>query len=185
MEERPWGPGRRAAPAGMSDVERLLAYEEIRQLVARYALALTAVDLDALVELFVPDVRASRTATGRDALREAFARQLTEPVYVLDVGTHVVNLLGPDDAAGTVLCTVEFGGRDGWARQIVGYEDTYARRDGTWYFVRRDHQLFYGVPTAERPLAQPPAEWPRRQVGRGTLPQAWPTWRRFAGRDDI
>ena len=41
----------------MSDVERLLAYEEIRQLVSRYAVATDRRDIDALVGLFVDDVR--------------------------------------------------------------------------------------------------------------------------------
>ncbi len=41
-------------------VERLLAYEEIRQLAARYAVATDARDLDALVALFVDDVQVGR-----------------------------------------------------------------------------------------------------------------------------
>jgi len=36
MHDR-FGPARAAGPDGMSDLERLLAYEEIRQLAARYA----------------------------------------------------------------------------------------------------------------------------------------------------
>ena len=35
----------------MTDVERLLAYEEIRQLAARYSVYADARDLDALVDL--------------------------------------------------------------------------------------------------------------------------------------
>ena len=49
-----FGPARTAAADGMSDVERLLAYEEIRQLAARYALAVDRRDADTLVGLFVP-----------------------------------------------------------------------------------------------------------------------------------
>jgi uncharacterized protein (TIGR02246 family) len=186
VEQRPWGPRRRpSAPTGMSDVERLLAYEEIRQLAARYALAVTSADLDAVVELFVDDVQATRDRSGRAALREVFAAMLTSPVSVLNVGTHVINLLGPDEAAGTVLCVAEMGHRRTWARQLIAYEDTYARRDGAWYFVRRNHQLFYGVETAERPLDQPEARWPRNQLGRGSLPQGWSSWRAFRGADDV
>jgi hypothetical protein len=43
-----FGPARTAGPNQMSDVERLLAYEEIRQLAARYALAVDRRDVDAL-----------------------------------------------------------------------------------------------------------------------------------------
>ena len=52
-----FGPARTAPADGMSDVERLLAYEEIRQLAARYALAVDRRDADTLVGLFVADVR--------------------------------------------------------------------------------------------------------------------------------
>jgi hypothetical protein len=47
-------------------VERLEAREEIRQLVARYALALDQRDLDALCGLFPEDVRVGRDGRGRD-----------------------------------------------------------------------------------------------------------------------
>ena len=44
----------------MEDLERLLACEEIRQLAYRYALATDSRDIDALVDLFVEDVRVGR-----------------------------------------------------------------------------------------------------------------------------
>ena len=72
----------------MSDVEQLVAYEQIRQLASRYALAVNLRDLDALVELFVDDVRAGRGRSGRDALKENFARHLITPLGL--------QVLGPD-----------------------------------------------------------------------------------------
>ena len=45
-----------------------------------------------------------------------------------------------------------------------------------WYFVNRNHLLFYGLELPERPLDQPPANWPERLVGRGSVPYDWPTW---------
>ena len=56
----------------MDTVERLLAHEEIRQLAARYALAIDSRDLDSLVGLFVDDVRVGRDERGREALRASF-----------------------------------------------------------------------------------------------------------------
>ena len=64
-------------------------------------------------------------------------------------------------------------------RQAILYRDTYERRDGGWYFVRRIHELFYGVPLDENPLDQSPADWPQRSWGRGTVPASWPSWDRF------
>ncbi len=176
----PFGPRRPEPPAAVSDVERLLAYEEIRQLAARYALAVDSRDLDALVELFVDDVRATREAKGRDALRRFFSDALrADPVSILTIGTHVINLVDRDHAFGTVYCTCEIGDEGRWVRQAIAYEDTYERRDGQWYFVRRNHLLFYGVELPGRPLAQPEARWPARQVGRGSVPWDWATWQEF------
>ena len=57
-----------------------------------------------------------------------------------------------------------------WIRQQIVYRDRYERVDGSWYFRARDHQLVYGARQAENPLLQDPADWPERQVGRGTYP---------------
>ena len=50
--------------------------EEIRALVARYALALDMRDLDALCSLFPPDVRVGKSERGREALRRWFDETL-------------------------------------------------------------------------------------------------------------
>jgi hypothetical protein len=170
---------RRPAPAGMSDVEQLLAYEQIRQLASRYALAVNLRDLDALVDLFVDDVRARKGRSGRAALRDDFARHMVADVDILEVTTHVIDLIDSDHATGTVYSRAELGDRTRWERQAIAYEDEYARRDGLWHFVRRDHLLFYGVDAGPSPLDQEPAEWPRRRIGRGTVPYDWPTWQAF------
>jgi len=53
----------------MDDVQRLIATDQIRQLASRYAVAMDARDLDALVALFVDDVRVGRNAQGRAECR--------------------------------------------------------------------------------------------------------------------
>ena len=167
-------------PDGMSDLEQLLAYEQIRQLANRYALAVNMRDLDALVELFVEDVRATEGRSGRDALADVFRPHMESgAVDVLEVTTHVINLADRDHATGTVYSRCEMGSRDRWARQSIAYEDRYERRDGLWYFVRRNHLLFYGLDEAERPLDQAPANWPQSPVGLGTVPYDWPTWQAY------
>jgi hypothetical protein len=168
---------RRPLPDGVSPLEGLIAYEEIRQLVNRYALAVNMRDLDALVELFVDDVQAGDGRTGRAALAELFrVRAGDAEVDVLEVTTHVINLVDAGHATGTVYSRCEMGAPGRWARQSIAYEDIYERRGGTWYFVSRSHQLFYGLEVPERPLDQEPARWPRSPVGRGTLPYDWPSW---------
>src|SRR4051794_32633650 len=141
-------------PEGMSDLDQLLAYEHLRQLAHRYALAVNMRDLDALVELFVDDVKAFGGGTGRAALREVFKLHMAAEVDGLEVTTQVINLLDADHAEGTVYSRCEMGGRTGWARQSIAYEDRYERRDQVWYFISRNHLLFYGLELPERPLDQ-------------------------------
>jgi len=173
---------RRPPPVGMSTVERLLAYEEIRQLVNRYALAVNMRDLDALVELFVEDVDAGAGRTGRAALADLFrVRAGDAEVDILEVTTHVIDLGDADHATGTVYSRCEMGAPGRWARQSIAYEDIYERRAETWYFVSRSHLLFYGLDVPERPLDQEPARWPHSPVGRGTVPYDWPSWQASRG----
>jgi hypothetical protein len=53
-------------------LDRMESLADIRQLPYRYALAIDSRDMDALVDLFVPDVRVGRDEIGRDALKRWF-----------------------------------------------------------------------------------------------------------------
>lgn len=166
--------------ACMKDLQRLVAYEEIRQLAHRYALALDSRDLDALVALFVDDVQVGRDQFGREALRASFDSQLRRVgMSFLLVGGHVIDLIDEDRATGFVHCRAEIQDDDRMFEQRIGYDDTYERRDGRWYFVRRQHRLFYGTYPGENPLDLPPANWPQHHTGKGELPERWESWQRF------
>ena len=85
-----------------TDAERLARLEsldEIRQLVAKYCLALDMRDLDALCGLFPEDVRVSRDASGRRALKVWFDQtlrdQFTGTAHV--TGNHIIEF--DDDAS--------------------------------------------------------------------------------------
>jgi len=137
----------------VDDLARLVARDEIRELAHRYAVAMDARDLDALVSLFVPDVRVGREAVGREALRADFDRQLRAiGVSILFVGNHVIDFDAADLAHGIVYCTAQIQDGARWIRQAIRYEDAYARRDGRWLFVRRRHLLWYGVEEPRNPL---------------------------------
>ncbi len=165
---------------GVDDLARLIAHDRIRLLASRYAVAVDSRDLDALVALFVDDVRVGRDLVGRDALRESFRTSLSEvEVTMLHVGTHQIDLQGPDDATGLVYCLGQVAEEDRWIHQSILYRDTYSRRDGEWLFVRRVHELWYGQAAPTNPLDQPPADWPARPDGRGTVPESFPTWSSF------
>lgn len=167
----------------MNDLARLLAYQEIGQLASHYAVHLDARDLDRLVALFVPDVRVGRTARGHEALRASFDRQLrTVGVSFLHVGTHAIDLQSDDEATGVVYCKAEIQDGERWIHQAIQYHDQYERVDEGWRFVRRQHLLVYGEAQPSNPLQQPPADWPARHDGRGSLPDSLATWQAFWSR---
>ena len=164
----------------MDDLERLLACEEIRQLAHRYSLYTDSRDIDALVGLFVDDVRVGRNRVGREALRRDFERQLRGVgITILFIGNHIIDFDDDDHARGVVYCKGEIQDGERWIHQAIQYRDTYERKEGRWYFVRRKHLLWYGAEIGENPLALPPARWPENHTGKGTLPESSETWQRF------
>ncbi len=69
---------------------------------------------------------------------------------------------------------------EGFIQQLIKYDDRYVRVDGEWRFTRRRHFLWLGWRHGEdAPLAQPPANWPERQVGLGSIPYDDPAWQEF------
>jgi ketosteroid isomerase-like protein len=164
----------------VNEIQQLLAYEQIRQLASRYAVATDRRDVDTLASLFVPDVRVGRDTYGREALRANFAEQLRAiGVSILNIGTHQIDLVDDDHATGHVYCKGEIQDGARWIHQAIRYDDTYARVDGEWLFVRRKHLLFYGAEVGVNPLTLPPANWPEHHDGLGSLPYSEPTWNQF------
>ena len=163
-----------------SKVDRLLSYEAIHQLAYRYALATDSRDIDSLVALFVDDVRVGRDTYGRDALRADFDRSLSMiGVSILQVTNHIIDFDDDDHAHGVVYCYAQTEQDGEWIVQQIQYRDTYERRGGSWYFVRRIHWLWYGADLLTRPLGLTPADYRRGKWGKGELPEAFTTWAPF------
>lgn len=171
-------------------IARLEAHAEIAQLPARYARAYAALDGEALADLYDADVEPTPTTRGRAAVarRLAAAGQGSDGLRttVLHPGGHVVDLdpADPTLASGHVHSRAEVERGDGtWYHQAIHYGDRYVHQDGRWRFLgMRDHELFYGVAHGERPNDLPPARWPERSTGRGTVPDRWPTWQAWSRR---
>ena len=161
-------------------VDRLVACEEIRQLVARYAVAVDSRDLEALVALFVDDVQVGHDLRGRVALHDFFERSLRNvSVTILNTGTHVIDLADDDHASGVVYCRGEVQAGNQWIVQAIQYRDTYERQRGHWYFTRRRHLLWHAREVGTSPVGLALANWPDDQIGKGELPELWPTWGAF------
>ena len=61
---------------------------------------------------------------------------------------------------------------------MIQYWDTYERRTGTWYFVRRRLMRWYMVDALTRPYHGARSEGDSPLMV-GELPEAWPSWDRF------
>ena len=170
----------------MSELEarlaRLEATEEIRQLAARYALALDQRDVQALVALFVDDVRTGDGRVGREALADWFdpiLRPYTTTFHL--IGNHVIDLVDDDHATGVVYCRPEHEVGDLWVVMPMQYWDRYERRDGHWYFASRAPKVFYAADVLEHPLRVPERfHFPGNpMITRAELPGRWESWQTF------
>lgn len=164
-----------------TDLERLVARDEIRQLVFRYSVAIAERDIDLMVSLYSPNASFGPYGQGPEALRELTSASVQALQFgVITVHNHPIEVQSTSQATGEVWarCVAQQQGQ--FYDQLIKYIDRYERVDGQWLFASRKHLLWYGVPVAESPLAQEPADWPERQVGVGRIPLADPmiqAWR--------
>ncbi|MFD2272788.1 nuclear transport factor 2 family protein [Undibacterium arcticum] len=85
-------------------IDRLESHSEIRMLPAKYALALDMRDLDALANLFAPDIQVSRDKVGRAHFKtwmdETLRNQFTGTAH--HIGGHIIEFRDADHACGVV-----------------------------------------------------------------------------------
>jgi hypothetical protein len=169
----------------LARVERLEATEQIRQLAARYALALDSRDVDTLAGLFVPDVVTGDGREGREALAEWFD-PILRPYRITFhlIGNHVIKFQDDDHATGVVYCRPEHEVGDQWIVMPMQYWDRYERRDGEWFFKSRKPVVFYATDVLEHPLQTPGRfHFPDNpMLTRAELPERWESWQLFWSR---
>lgn len=165
-------------------LDRLQSRIEIGELPSRYAMALDARDLDALVALFVDDVDAGERGRGREALKgwyDEVLRRFYRSIHL--ICGHVIDVVDADRATGSIYCRAEHEDGDGWYVITMRYDDVYERRDGRWYFVNRREHPWYSVDVTERPTPEF-VRWPPDVPLRAAMPHRMPTWRAFWDRGD-
>ncbi len=161
-----------------SRLDRIESTLAIQQLPVRYALAVDGRDIETWLSLFVPDVDCGRHGIGREALRgtiEPALRGFYRSIHF--ICGHHIEFADPDHAHGHVYCRAEHEDGAQWIVMAICYFDEYARRDGTWYFVRRRERHWYAVDTLDRP-SPPFHRWPGHDIP-PKLPAAFPTWAAF------
>lgn len=162
-------------------LDRLESLEGIRDIVARYPVYLDERNLDALVELFVEDVKATPDAErGRGPLRdhyEGLCRRWGATIHC--VFEQVVDFESAGRAMGHVYCRAEHEMGDQWIVATLRYLDRYERRDGRWYFRWRRTNLWYVADMLERPLGANRVRWPDSEPAPAQLPAGFPGWSEF------
>jgi len=162
-------------------IDRLESLAQIRQLAQRYALAIDSRDIDALVALFVPDVRIGRDASGRAALAAWFRDALSGfRTSIHFVGNHIVDFDGPDDAHGIVYCRdeLDYPDRGEWQVGVLQYWDTYRRIEGEWCFSRRKFLRWYVGDALTRPAHGLGMDG-EHQLNTTQLPEVFDTWHSY------
>lgn len=150
----------------------LLARDEIRSLAYRYASAIEARDIDAMVALYSPRARFGEFGEGPEALRQLMRTSLDGSLFaVILVANHLIDIESSVTARGEVWahCYAQTH-QDGFVEQLIKYEDRYELHEDRWVFAHRKHRLWYGVEHRDSPLRQPAANWPASQVGVGDIP---------------
>jgi uncharacterized protein (TIGR02246 family) len=171
-------------------IDRLESLDAIRQLPAKYALALDMRDMDAMVSLFPDDVRVGKEASGRLALRAYMDRTLRSPFTGTShhIGGHVIEFDDPDHAHGVVYSKNEHAtpvedGADEWVIMQMMYVDDYVRQGGRWYFARRLPLYWYATDLNKPPVGDNKMRWPGTEWVEGTFHKLFPSYAEFWARE--
>ena len=166
-------------------IDRLESLDAIRQLPAKYALALDMRDMDAMVSLFVEDVRVGKDASGRLALRAYMDRTLRSPFTGTShhIGGHVIEFDDPDHAHGVVYSKNEHETGDEWVIMQMMYVDDYVRQDGRWHFARRLPLYWYATDLNKPPIGDNKMRWPATEWAEGNFHKLFPSYAEFWARD--
>lgn len=166
----------------MSDLEaridRLESLAAIQQLPIRYALAVDGRNLEDWVNLFIPDVYCGRRGRGREVLKSIITPAV-QTFYrsIHQICGHRVEFDDADHAHGVVYCRAEHEDNGKWIVMAIAYFDSYERREGEWYFFRRQEKHWYAADWEERPAA-PFTGWAAHD-NPPDLPQAFEGWSDF------
>jgi uncharacterized protein (TIGR02246 family) len=166
-------------------VDRLESTDAIRQLAAKYSLALDMRDMSLMAGLFVPDVRVGKTEQGREALRayldQTMRVQFTGTSH--HIGGHIIEFDDADHAHGVVYSKNEHETGPEWVIMQMMYVDDYERVDGGWCFRRRLPLYWYATDLNRPPIGDMKMRWPNRDYYDGGFHKLFPSWAAFWARD--
>jgi SnoaL-like domain len=151
--------------------DRLWAVHQIQQLAYGYAHAFAVRDRELMVSLWDETESPVRLPSlDIHRIRRDIDRWWNTLVTVLlYVTNHLIEFDDDQRARGNVHCLGQIDLGHQYVDQTILYRDRYVRRDDRWLFETREHLLWFGQERERHPLRQPPARWPRRQIGLGVM----------------
>ncbi|MGC1470738.1 MAG: nuclear transport factor 2 family protein [Sphingorhabdus sp.] len=166
-------------------IDRLESLDAIRQLAAKYSLALDMRDMDAMVNLFEENVRVGKDASGRKALRAYMDGTLRSPFIGTShhIGGHIIEFDDPDHAHGICYSKNEHETGDEWVIMQMMYADDYVRVDGRWYFARRLPLYWYATDLNKPPIGENKMRWPGSDWVEGNFHKPFPSFAEFWARE--
>lgn len=135
-----------------TQIQQLLDREAIRELVKRYGHYVWQGNVDGFLSLYAedgvfrsadPDWPAAR---GHIELRRLLEGMLGQEKPRAFMHNHVVDLVGPREATGTVYTEVRLSIRGEKGLLVGFYDDQYAKIDGLWKFKERKITVEYYGP---------------------------------------
>lgn len=166
-------------------LDRLESLDAIRQLAAKYSLALDMRDMDAMVNLFEENVRVGKDASGRQALRAYMDSTLRSPFTGTShhIGGHIIEFDDPDHAHGICYSKNEHETGNEWVIMQMMYADNYVRVDGRWYFARRLPLYWYATDLNKPPIGENKMRWPGTEWVEGNFHKLFPSFAEYWARE--
>lgn len=161
-------------------IERIESHQQIQQLPIRYAIAVDSRDTDAWVNLFIEDVNCGRTGKGRAVLKTIIDPNIrTFYRSIHQICGHQIDFVDDDRATGKVYCRAEHEDGDQWVVMAICYFDQYERREGKWFFVRRQEKHWYSTDVEQRPQGPNFQRWDKWPDAKPELPHHFVSWKDF------
>jgi len=125
----------------VNDLERLVAIQEIRDLITRYALSYDDKDWEAFGRLWTEDasfVAGGMSFEGRGPMLEFLTTCLPEDYDGKHMNAPSLIEIGPDGTTATAKTDVVWISQSFENTIVARYNDTLVKQDGRWLFLRRE-----------------------------------------------
>ncbi len=134
----------------MDDLARLVAIQEIRDVIARYALLFDDKNWDAFSELWAEDavwaMRDGMSFEGREALMAFVSTCLPDDYSGKHMNSPPLVVVSEDGETATAQTDVVWISQDFQNRIVARYVDDFVKQDGRWVFKRRVEEPLPFIP---------------------------------------